>query len=362
LQAPIALMLGWLSFGSADIKNDEAVVFYPTYASWDAQQSNWLVSVHGAIFEPELDSRKRAVLIHTLRGALRIDKASAEAKLLTQRLQLFLVDSERGKTVSIQLGSQQHQLNASEPNGHFYGSFRLTEDEANKLLAGPVSPPAWLPFEAVTNKDDQRQFLGRVQFVTEQGLSVISDIDDTVKETLVTERTQMLANTFTRKFRAVDGMAQMYRSAEDKGAVFHYVSGSPWQLYVPLSAFFAEERLPPGSYHLKHFRMKDSTLLELFASHEASKNQAIGDIVTSFPRRRFVLVGDSGEQDPEIYGVIARRFGDRIAAIFIRDVTNEPKESERYATAFRDIEPAQWHVFSKPEQIQSTFLELFQKE
>ena len=64
-----------------------------------------------------------------------------------------------------------------------------------------------------------------------------------------------------------------------------------------------------------------------------------------FPQRRFLLVGDSGELDPEIYGEIARMQGARIEGIVIRDVTQESREAPRYAAAFEGVDPAAWHLW-----------------
>ncbi|KAI7884280.1 hypothetical protein K492DRAFT_125198, partial [Lichtheimia hyalospora FSU 10163] len=46
-------------------------------------------------------------------------------------------------------------------------------------------------------------------------------------------------------------------------------------------------------------------------------------IVKDFPKRKFILVGDSGERDPEIYRMLYDRFPDQIIKIFIHDVTSE---------------------------------------
>jgi phosphatidate phosphatase APP1 len=273
-------------------------------------------------------------------------------------LQPFLVDNERGKTVSIRLGERQQKLDPSAANGHLYGSFRLSTDEADQLLGDHPGGPGWGNFRAVTSAEDKRKFSGRIQFVPQEGLSVISDIDDTIKNTRVTERGEMLANTFTRKFRAVKGMAGLYKQAADQGVVFHYVSGSPWQLYEPLAEFFADVGFPAGSFHLKYFRVKDSTLFDLFASQEATKIKSITAILDAFPRRRFILVGDSGEQDPEIYGRIARASPDRIAGIFIRKVSDTSVADNRLATAFRDIDAETWHAFTEADEIKEAFMKL----
>jgi phosphatidate phosphatase APP1 len=83
--------------------------------------------------------------------------------------------------------------------------------------------------------------------IDEDGLSVISDIDDTVKVTNVANRRELLANTLFREFRAVTGMPEIYREWEAHGAAFHYVSASPWQLASCLERFLGESGIPGGS-------------------------------------------------------------------------------------------------------------------
>lgn len=58
-------------------------------------------------------------------------------------------------------------------------------------------------------------------------------------------------------------------------------------------------------------------------------------------------MGDSGEKDPEIYGELARRHPEQIEAIYIRDVTGEGPEAERYGEAFRDVPEGKWRVFKE---------------
>lgn len=105
----------------------------------------------------------------------------------------------------------------------------------------------------MTRPDDGRVFKGSVQLVSPTGISVVSDIDDTIKETHVLNRHELAANTFLREFRGVPGMADLFRRwAAGDHIVFHYVSGSPWQLYPALSDFLRRDgsrmaRLTSGS-------------------------------------------------------------------------------------------------------------------
>ena len=49
------------------------------------------------------------------------------------------------------------------------------------------------------------------------------------------------------------------------------------------------------------------------------KRQGIADVLESFPDSRFLLIGDSGEQDMELYASFARERPEQVLAIFIRD-------------------------------------------
>jgi phosphatidate phosphatase APP1 len=64
--------------------------------------------------------------------------------------------------------------------------------------------------------------------------------------------------------------------------------------------------------------------------------------------RTLILVGDSGERDPEIYGFIARKYPKRVHQIFIRAVKDENKDDERFLKAFENIPRNKWLVFTDP--------------
>ena len=67
--------------------------------------------------------------------------------------------------------------------------------------------------------------------------------------------------------------------------------------------------------------------------------------------RRFVLVGDSGELDPEAYADAYRAYPDQIAAIYIRDVSDEGRDAPRYRTTFSGVPPERWQIFRDPAEV-----------
>jgi len=210
-----------------------------------------------------------------------------------------------------------------------------------------------MDFEAVLPPGDSRRFTGQVHLLEATGLSVISDIDDTIKITEVRDRRAMLRNTFLRDFQGVPGMAGFYQTlARFNGARFHYVSASPWQLYPLVAEFIQSSGFPEGTFALRAFRWKDESFFNLFTDPEAYKLAAIEPLLRQFPQRRFVLVGDSGERDPEVYAALARKFPEQIRRIYIRDVTGEPGTAARYQQCFSGIPGNRWQVFRAPGEIQ----------
>jgi phosphatidate phosphatase APP1 len=146
-------------------------------------------------------------------------------------------------------------------------------------------------------------------------------------------------------------MAEVYRQWDAKGAQFHYVSASPWQLHLPLAEFTRTNGFVPGSWHMKQWRLKDRTFHSLFEDPEIYKVETIAPLLRQFPQRRFVFVGDSGERDPEAYAKLAREFPEQVAGIFIRDVTGQGADVERYRTNFAGLPDKLWRIFKEPSEI-----------
>ena len=145
----------------------------------------------------------------------------------------------------------------------------------------------------------------------------------------------------------------MLARAAERGAAFHYVSLGPWQLGPLLEEFLARDGFPGGSLHLQPFRVKDGEFGDLIGDSREKKLAAIEPLLATWPRRRFVLLGDSSQVDPEVYGELARRHPGRIERIVIRDPAHgdaraEAAAKERYAAAFAGLDRATCIVFADP--------------
>lgn len=331
----------------SEIKSDEKVVFFPTVASKSDNGETWEADVHGWIFEPERDDLLRAAAVHEIREALGLDPSEPATQVFIERVRLFLVDNERNKRVGIRVAGESFVLDKSARDGHFTGTVRVSAEAVATLLRKRRT----LPFEAILPDGDKRQFSGAIHCLGDEGTSVISDIDDTIKITGVTDKTELVRNTFFRPFKPVDGMAKLFDQWSKAGADFHYVSAAPWQLYEPLAAFAAAERYPAGTFHLKRIRLKDETFFNLFADPVEYKMAIIEPLLARFPKRKFILVGDSGEKDAEVYGTVARRFPAQVERIYVRDATGEKPDAARYQRAFAGVPAEKWQVFGEPKQV-----------
>ncbi|KAF9090378.1 hypothetical protein BGX23_006015 [Mortierella sp. AD031] len=227
---------------------------------------------------------------------------------------------------------------SSRPGGHFDGTLRVSHEDVqahrrqselkrNTTYNGTSneSHPRFLKLHAY-HPDMTEPCQGIVNLVDPEGISIISDIDDTIKETDVVAGTRIiLRNTFLKDMMDVPGMAKVYKGWWKKGAAIHYVSNSPWQLIPSLLEFFHTHKFPPGSAHL---RLHDSVLKTYFMTPGENKRKSIREILMDFPGRKFILVGDSGEIDMEIYTELAVAFPEQVFRIFIRDITSAKLREE----------------------------------
>ena len=332
------------SLAVSDIKSDEHLVFFKTAAWYEADGDTWHIPIHGWIYEPEDSSARKAILREALERGFDLEVDEPAEQILSKRVNLLLADNERGKQIVIDLAGRPYTLPPSAPNGHFQAVLSLSGREISEYAAN-----GRLPYSAITDSYEKRIFHGEVLLVSPEGLSVVSDIDDTVKITEVTDRGRLLANTFLREFEAAPGMQPLFADWAEQGARFHFVSSSPWQLYGPLASFLDESGFPPATFSLKDVRFRDETLLNLFKKGTETKPAAIRTILDRYPDRVFLLVGDSGEQDPEVYADLIRARPEQIKAVYIRNVTQETREGDRFNAVFDGVPPDRWHLFDDPE-------------
>ena len=162
---------------------------------------------------------------------------------------------------------------------------------------------------------------------------VVSDLDDTVLQSKVTSvlgaaRLIFLENARTRL--PFPGVAAFYRALASvhpsggpsvENPVF-YVSSNAWNMYDVIADFVDHQRIPRGPVLLRDWDLGRALL-----HNTDHKKQHIHEILDSYPTLPFILVGDSGQEDPEIYAEVVRAYPGRILAIYIRDVSRHAERS-----------------------------------
>lgn len=165
--------------------------------------------------------------------------------------------------------------------------------------------------------------------------AVISDIDDTVLRSDATHLIKMarhvfLGNAHTRL--PFPGVAALYRalfsgkSGTEMNPLF-YVSSSPWNLYDLLSQFFNLQAIPVGPVlFLRNWGVSETEILPL--RNKEYKLSVIRRMMDFYPEMPFILIGDSGQEDPEIYAAVVEEFPKRVLAVYIRNVSRDLKRPE----------------------------------
>lgn len=338
------------------VGRDEQIVFYPSFASRTEDGRGWTLVIQGCVFDPRISWLRRTPVMGLLKRAMRVDRAAEE--YLRQRMRQFLMAGLKGRSISIQLAEREFHVAESDYMGLFRGTVELSDSIAQELANPMAYGGRLLDYTAVLGTTDSREFTGHSQLVEPTGVSIISDVDDTIKHSNVPNRRDLFRNTFTRLFVPVTGMPELYRDCAAAGAVFHFVSGSPWQLYEPLREFCRTEGYPAGSFHLKRFRFREAARKLRMSPQKAHKQTAIEPILKAFPQRKFVLIGDSGEQDPEIYASLLREFPSQIAGIFIRAIRGETRDTERIQKVFGGTDHALWTLYTEPAEIRERVSQL----
>jgi phosphatidate phosphatase APP1 len=330
-----------------NLQGDEQVVLFPTIGYRAGSGSDWHVQVHGDVFSHGNVTLGKKLLLRILQRLMKAPVGAFESELFRYRIQRFLAIDRPGKRIAVKLGERVHRLpKPTRKNGHFSATLRLDEDLVLPHIRLTSSAHRQLALDVCNSQGDGLGLSGPVHLIEPDGVSIISDIDDTLKHSHVMCRRTLLTNTFLKEFEPIAGMAQVFQAWEEQGAAFHYVSSCPWQLYQHLQALFGASGFPQGSFHLRAFRLRDHLLRKILLMRRSGKAAVIHSLLKLFPRRQFILVGDSVEADPEIYAGAARRFPAQVRRILIRSLPGRNNDPGRYAAAFRGLPNGLVRMFS----------------
>ena len=324
------------AFWQHQLKSDEFVQLQNGTAKIDASGSAQ-VRVHAWVYERERRPGARTLFAKYL--GIDLDALSrAESAAFSERSALFLVDVQKNERLTLESSDgSKVQLSKTDQYGAVNELVRLPIADRNDL------------WQSYSVQGPNARFTGRALRVPNQGVSIISDIDDTVRVTNVLNKHEMLMNTFVRPLKAVPGMASLYQNAAALPALrIHYVSNAPYALYPLVQQFLQGAQFPEGSMHLRSVSFKSSIWHALWHMEypNTHKTEVIENLLQDFPERTFVLIGDTGEQDPEIYAAIARNYPERVRMILLRDVTGDTRSGARFLREMQGVPAAKWQLFT----------------
>ena len=235
----------------------------------------------------------------------------------------FESDEVPGARILLHLPGEVHEA-ITDKEGYFVFDLQPASPVINQHLWHPVPltiADAPIPFDA------GQQVHAEVMIPPPDAeYGIISDIDDTIVETTATNLLAMGRTTFFNNARTrlpFAGVAEFYKALQlgrngKRNNPFFYVSSSPWNLYDLLKDFLDLNNIPAGPFLLRDFGLNAEALGT--NDHLGHKLKEIKLIMHAYPHLNFVLVGDSGQEDPAIYQQVVKDFPGRVLAIYIRDV------------------------------------------
>jgi phosphatidate phosphatase APP1 len=269
---------------------------------------------------------------------------------LLHRILKGLPDQELFERIRFQLSVSENALRTVEASTETRGFLNL--QMAWQL---PWKPPrmAWLRMTPVgvetlfgrVHLGDYEVFSSPVFFLNDDVRHIIiSDIDDTIKDSKIGHTTsfrQILRGLFHGhyySYEAVEGMAELYQSLAAKGCMIIYVTSTPYQLAPFLLKFLRERQFPEGPIFMRW----------LGYGRFGHKLRSLYKILGALDRQRCVLIGDSGEQDLQIYRRVAQTADnfEKVDKILIRHVPGTPlqKLTDPREIFYREISELKAHL------------------
>lgn len=283
--------------------DDDALVIFP-YLTYGTSQKLWL---KGRVLEA---------------SDIQVSATDSRWRNLKNTLKRFSSDEVSGASLKLMFRGQSWMLRSDE-EGFFETWLELSfpcEAKLHRVNIELLSP--------IRKEQIHLNFAASVMVPVESArFGIISDIDDTILKSDATSKRKaaqkiLFGNAFTRE--AFDGVAEFYQALhQDQNPIF-YVSSSPWNVYDVLLQFLEVNNIPMGPLLLRDWGLSAEEILP--TQHSKHKLSTIRQILDTYPHLPFLLLGDSGQEDPEIYRDIIQAFPKQVLGVYIRDVTGATRK------------------------------------
>lgn len=250
-------------------------------------------------------------------------------KNMAALVRLFIVRPLAGAQLQLRWEGEIFKT-TSEDDGFF-----KIEWTHNRHLA-----PGWHPLQ-VEMTDDEGNVVntgtGQIFIPHATQLGFISDIDDTFLISHSSHMRKRLQVLFTRNAHSrkpFQGVVKHYQAlmlantTEEAPNPFFYVSSSEWNLFYYIREFTVVNELPKGVFLLNQLK-RFSQLFKTGQNNHSTKFMRIVRVLEHYPTQKFVLLGDSSQQDPNIYAAVAKHFPHQVRAVYIRDVHKKNQQKVR---------------------------------
>lgn len=242
-------------------------------------------------------------------------------------LKRFRSDEIANASVRVNFQNQTQEL-VTDDEGFFETWLGLTDplslSQGNDTPFRPFSVELLAPLR---KEQTETLFPGQIMVPQNAAFGIISDVDDTILQSDATRMFRMARKVLFGNARTrlpFEGVAAFYQQLHQNKNPLFYVSSSPWNLYDLLVEFLEVNDIPLGPLLLRDWGISDKELLP--TGHAGHKLQAITQILDTYPALPFLLIGDSGQEDPEIYSEVVTKYPGRILTIYIRDVSGGSRD------------------------------------
>ncbi|KAL5624474.1 hypothetical protein BROUX41_004534 [Berkeleyomyces rouxiae] len=344
----------------------------PSENSDTRQAGEYTAEFQIAVFEaePKMTRTGSSEIMKALILMLALVDSDEKRGRIVSRAKPFLSDSRRGRSVLVAVDRDVAQdtpkkVGSTGRRGTATTSVKLSQLQNNM----PHKFCAYVPKEV-------RGILEADIYIADpEGWMVISDIDDTIKLTCTNNARDMIRETLIGDGTPVPGMPEFYAHIQTTlppDSVWCYITAAPHPLY-PFLREFRTKYYPAGPIFLRDFYWHSLTGLVIsFARSTYSYKQGrVRRLHNWLPRRKVILIRDSSQADPEVYGSIARQFPNWVMGIMIRRVPDagnpglgagipetgaqDRNTDARFENAFRKVPREKWTVFDEAAQARLFF-------
>jgi phosphatidate phosphatase APP1 len=260
---------------------------------------------------------------------------------LVNTFKRFESDEVPHAQVAVRFQESEQEVTADEE-----GIFEVWIEPTRPLATDRLWQPVELELRSPTSDEQEEppRATGHVLVPPPSAqFAVISDIDDTILQTDAANVVRMARSVFLENARTrlpFAGVAAFYHALQD-GAhgtdmnPLFYVSSSPWNLYDLLSEFFELQGVPLGPIFLRNWGISRDELLP--TKHRDYKLGVIRQMLDLYPDLPFILIGDSGQEDPEIYHAIVHEYPGRVLAVYVRNVSRGLERQEAVRALAKEV-------------------------